>query len=223
MGHRALRQFTLKPSTRAVYDRALSLLEDVAGARRLSLDGKRAPDTLERFFWFHAERGTNVALGRHAFYGWLHARAVDANARDPLFEGVRRALRGWSRLVLYQVRDPLPEELVYQIGLRLVRMNFRSAGAAVALQLATYARPSEVIGLHGEDLLVQHRGSGRYNTQAVIINASIRGETSKTGDVDDTIVLDRCCAPVVGRLVKDLRAKTPPWTTDLRGPHLDTL
>ena len=99
--------------------------------------------------------------------------------------------------------------MVRQVGLKLVRQGHRSAAAAVAPQLSSYGRPSEVIGLHGEDLIAPSGRGAKYLTPAVIFHSSDRGEVSKTGAADDTIMIDAKCPAHVGRLVRLLRSATP--------------
>ena len=78
-------------------------------------------------------------------------------------------------------------------------------GAAVLIQLASYGRPSEVIGLHKEDVVVPTaQGGPRYKRTAVIFGNSERGERTKTGEQDDTVVLDQHCHPAAARLLRVL-------------------
>ena len=103
----------------------------------------------------------SVALGRHAFYGWVHLCGGGCSPRDARFEGLRRALQGWAKMILDVVRDPVAEELAFQVGFRLLQQGRVSSATALALQMWTYARPSEALAIRFEDVLAARRRQGR--------------------------------------------------------------
>ena len=168
-------------------------------------------DSFERFFWHKADRGYSPAIGRAALYGWLHIVADSPPVASNQVDGVRNALKGWARMLGDQVRDPLQEELALELLLQPTETGNPLAAAAATIQLITYARHSEALGLHREDVVLPRpRGSQRYNHVAVIFGSSSRGYVTKGGGQDDTVVIDSTCPTFITQVLRQLRRICPP-------------
>ena len=109
------------------------MLEAFAREGRLSLGQMSVAVTMEKFFWSEAEKGLSPAMGRAALYGWLHLRCATPTVEANNLEGPRKALKGWANLVSDRPRDPLPEEAVLQLALRLARRKQLLSAAAVII------------------------------------------------------------------------------------------
>ena len=210
VGHRALRQAAIAPSTLRLYSRALGEFEQFARSRRLPLSGNRLANSMERFFWHCADRGLSPAIGRAALYGWLHLRSDRPTVEANNLEGPRRAILGWAKLAADHPRDPMPEEMVLQISREILRSGKPRTAAAVVVALYTYGRPGEVVNIFVDDVILPSSGAGpRYRTTAILFGASERGLYTKTGQQDDTVVIDDRCPAYLSGIVKELAARAP--------------
>ena len=206
-----LRHVSVAPATLKLYERGLAEWRGFCKSHRLPTSGPRIMDSFERFFWHKADRGYSPAIGRAALYGWLHIVADSPSVASNQLDGARKALKGWARLLGDQVRDPLPEELALELLLQLTETGNPLAAAAAAIQLITYARPSEALGLHREDVVLPRPGGPqRYNHVAVIFGSSSRGCVTKGGEQDDTVVIDSTCPAFIPQVLRQLHRICPP-------------
>ena len=70
------------------------------------------------------------------------------------------------------------------------------------LGLGTYARPSELLGLRKQDVIPPMRGMSQYG--ALLIAAEDTGTTTKTGETDDSVLLDCSWMPYLHLIAIDL-------------------
>jgi len=70
------------------------------------------------------------------------------------------------------------------------------------LGLGTYARPSELLGLRKQDVIPPVRGMSRYG--AIIIAPEDVGVTTKTGETDDSVLLDCSWMPWLHTVAESL-------------------
>ena len=202
--HRVLRASAISAATCRAYAAALDDLKQYARRSGYSTAPKFIAETMEKFFWTRANQGYHPALGRASLYGWLHLECERPTIEANMLEGPRRALQGWSKLVMDRCRDPIPEELVALIAQHFVERDNPYLAAIVLLQTYLYARPSEIISLHAEDIILPGNGTARYRDAAVIFGASVRGLTTKTGEQDDTVILDKAVPSYLVCVLKEL-------------------
>ena len=85
----------------------------------------------------------------------------------------------------------------------------------VLLGVGTYARPSELLGLRKKDVIPPVRGMSRYG--ALMIAAEDTGLTMKTGEIDDSILLDCSWMPFLHTIALNLsKARESPLHRLLR-------
>ena len=96
------------------------------------------------------------------------------------------------------MRTPVPEEMIWDLALRGVEQYEESFGllflqCATLLPLQThgYLRPSEAVTLRADQVIPPARGTGRRygRFHALVIAPQDSGETTKTGQVDDSIII----------------------------------
>lgn len=92
----------------------------------------------------HSWEGSYVVFG----YQFLHNRKSD---RDFLV-GAKKALKAWRKQCPPAMRLPVPEEVVFALGTKLIEQGHLLTAIAVSLQLHTYLRPSEVVTLQHHQL-----------------------------------------------------------------------
>lgn len=132
---------------------------------------------------------------------------IDANPSFGKY-GVRRtprswrALRAWRRLTPSRSRRPWPLFVWAALAVTLVLRGFRDMAIFMLLGLGTYARPSELLGLRQKDLIPPVRGVSRFGS-LLIAPAEIEA-TTKTGESDDSVLLDCAWMPWLDRLGSEL-------------------
>lgn len=135
------------------------------------------------------EDGLHVWEGTYVVYGFqfLYNRGVDKQYL-PL---AKKGLKAWRKRQPSSMRLPVPEEVVWAVGNVLIDLEFLSCAAALCLQFVTYMRPSEVITLRHSQLCPPVSEAMRsYNTWGIVLAPQGLKQTTKTGEVDDSILVD---------------------------------
>ena len=201
-GSAVLRHASVSPATLKNYKQAVQHFETFAVQRRWSLKPPHLCLSLEKYLWHHANRGFCSALGRHAFYGWLHLRFPTKSVEGNLLMNAREALCGWRKLHGDDSRDPLPEEIYLAVVRRLI--TTRKVMSAVFCQPQLYLRPSELLALRPEDVLLPERGAGRYRSVGVVVAPRELEVTTKARSHDDTVLVDEHCQATLGPVLAEL-------------------
>jgi len=123
-----------------------------------------------------------------------------------------RSLAGWRRAEPLMSRAPLPWEAAAAIAVDLVTHGFWDAGLAVVVAFETYLRPSSLLALTGQQVVLPIPGAAGSAAQlSLVAHAWELKKPSKTGDMDLTVVLDlprqQWLTPLLAELAED------------RGPH----
>jgi integrase len=159
---------------------------------------------MERYFWHHANLGFSAAIGRHTLYGWLHLRCPTKSVEGNQLTNAREAISGWRKLHGDDSRDPLPEEIYLAAVRRLTSLRRPLSAAAVFCQAQLYLRPSELLALRPEDVLLPVRGARRYRSIGVVIAPRELEATTKARSQDDTILVDSQCHEALGPVLAEL-------------------
>eukprot|EP00972_Heterocapsa_arctica_P005100 757164-Heterocapsa_arctica.AAC.1 len=61
--------------------------------------------------------------------------------------------------------------------------------------MITYARPSKILNVHVEDVILPIGNGGAYRATAVVFGSLLRGLITKTGEQDDAVIIDDRCPP----------------------------
>ena len=202
-GASVLRHSSVAPSTLKNYKAAVQHFESFCARQRWSTSPRFVCATLERFFWYHADRGFDVALGRHTLYGWLHLKCPSKSVLANGLENAREAIAGWKRIHGENSRDPVPEEVALAIARRLITGRRTLTAAAVYLHPQLYLRPSELVALRPDDVLLPVAGT-RYRTVGVIVAPRELQITTKTKSQDDTILVDGACHASTSEVLREL-------------------
>ena len=145
-----------------------------------------------------------MALGRHALYGWLHLECPSKSIAANSLENAREAIAGWKKIHGENSPDPIPEE----ICLALVRQALASGrpltASALFIHPQLYLRPSELVALRPEDVLLPLMGAARYRSIGVVVAPRELEVTTKTKAQDDTVLIDGACQPSCGDVLREL-------------------
>ena len=164
---------------------------------------------MEAFFNDLCNDGVGSWEGRDTLFGWILLKThLDTSGRLVL-SGSRRAFRGWKWKVPLHSRCPVPEEVVWMVGLFFLGQGWVDAAAALALQGDGYLRPSEVIELESSQILSPSPPLGKqYADQwGLVLAPQCSGTTTKTGQTDDTIMIGVPNRSWVMSVVQSLHSK----------------
>ena len=108
-----------------------------------------------------------------------------------LLPRARLALQGWGRVAPVGTRDPLPWPVLAGLVVLLLLHGHADMALASLVAADAYLRPVEALSLRGEDVVPGQAGLGRqYKAPSLLLFPHARGQSSKTGQFDDSIVLD---------------------------------
>eukprot|EP00971_Amphidinium_carterae_P345411 6486355-Amphidinium_carterae.1 len=113
-----------------------------------------------------------------------------------------RALRGWRRLDPGHMRLPMPWALAALVISGMAPMNVKAALAALTMFVG-YLRPVEAFRVRRQDLLAPMRPGGHH---ALLIHPADTDMVSKTGISNESVLLDACFAPWLGRMLTQVQA-----------------
>ena len=91
------------------------------------------------------------------------------------------------------------------IAVTLTFQGHRDMAVFMLMGLGTYARPSELLGLRQKDLIPPVRGVSKFGS--LLIAPEEIGATTKTGESDDSVLLDCAWMPWLDRLVSELHSR----------------
>ena len=157
------------------------------------------------------------AEGRYALWGFLtfFPRAdIQKSARLVMS---REAMKGWTRRFPGSSRHPWPLCIFFLFMVVFLKDGHIDAAVALAIQLDAYLRPSEICDLRWCSVVQPSSLSSKLarNKWAVVIGNSDLGETTKTGESDDTIILNSPGREWVGSVLEMwARRRTPNASPD---------
>eukprot|EP00438_Fugacium_kawagutii_P031124 Skav201748 [mRNA] locus=scaffold1973:16199:16720:- [translate_table: standard] len=99
----------------------------------------------------------------------------------------KQSLSGWRRESPGKMRVPVPEEFIYDVATLALEENKIDMAMLLVIQLEGYLRPSEAITLTTEH--VNSPQGRRYPHWSLIIAPSTLGQTTKTGQSDDSVLI----------------------------------
>lgn len=180
------------------YDDAVTHFEAYARRRRFKFRTWQQTDVvLAEYFADLYEDGEPYNEASYTLFGYILLRTSETIPEKQLYPKARGALKGWASASPQSSRTGADPLLWYLIASTIADFD-PPAAAALLLQLDSYARPSEILGLHREDVIQPSTKQCRF--WGLIFGNSELGLTTKNGTQDDTILLDsldRDYAPLV--------------------------
>jgi hypothetical protein len=148
--------------------------------------------------------GTAILAAIGHFFPDLHQFG-----RRNIMPGLSRALQGWERLNPTGTRLPLPYPAWCGIAVELIRRQELRMAAVTLVTLGAYLRPSEALSLAKEMLIPpQTNLSTHYRYWSILAHPWHYGQSSKTLEYDDSIILDSTWRPVVSSCARWLFQNT---------------
>ncbi|CAK0801165.1 unnamed protein product, partial [Prorocentrum cordatum] len=148
------------------------------------------------------------AEGRYALWGYLTFFPRSDIAKSARLVMAREAMKGWTRRFPGSSRHPWPLSVFFLFMTVFMKDKHIEAAVALAIQLDAYLRPSEICDLRWCSVVRPSSSSSRLarGRWAVVIGNSDLGETTKTGECDDTVVLNSPGRDWVGSVL-EMRAR----------------
>ena len=128
--------------------------------------------------WLCYGEQRSPSIGSLLFFGIL-CLLPEMKGRLPL---AARSLQSWTRLAVSVEGGPLPEEVIYLVAVEMLREGHLLEGCWVLCQYDTYGREQDMEQLCGCDIAWDGR------TMALLLGASARGESVKTGQNQGVVV-----------------------------------
>ena len=200
---RLLRIKRIQARTLLLYDDHVQLFLQWVKHRKANLKSESLVDKWMSIF-FHAlfEDGAPQNTASYTLFGWIALRMVPTKPERDLLPLSRSALAAWRGISPVRARVGVPPQVVYKFAAFCVKNGNASAAAAVLLQYDLYARPSEILGVKGRDLVAPVEAMSSH--WGLIFGNSDFGETTKVKAVDDVVFADSPHRPFAGRLLKFL-------------------
>eukprot|EP00435_Cladocopium_sp_Y103_P021162 s1272_g5.t1 len=122
----------------------------------------------------------------------------------------KSAKKGWGNLEPGQSRDPCPFEVACLISQDLVIQGQAQFAAAVMLSFDTYMRPGKICELVHSNIVPPTRGiSSKYSFWTLLLHPQERGEPSKVGEFNDSLVVGSGDRSWVGAVLGRLYSRHP--------------
>ena len=148
---------------------------------------QKADVVMAEYFADLFEDGSCYNAASYTLYGYILLRTNESIPEPDLFSKARGALKGWNSHCPQSSRSGADPQIWYVMADEICKCN-PPAAAALLLQLDSYARPTEIISLLGEDIIKP--SSRQCKFWGIIFGNSDRGDRTKTGTQDDTVLLD---------------------------------
>lgn len=148
--------------------------------------------------FFHAlfEDNAPQNTASYTLFGWIALKMVPSKPERDLLPLSRAALSAWRGISPVRARVGVPPQVVYKFAAFCVKNGNASAAAAVLLQYDLYARPSEILGARGRDLVSPVEALSSH--WGLVFGNSDFGETTKVKAVDDVVFADSPHRPFAG-------------------------
>ena len=140
--------------------------------------------------WFNLLylRGEAPHIGEKTLAALMHREPRFSKRGEGKLPRCYRALAGWRKKCPSRSRSPLPLAFWTAIACNLAQRGFVRMAVLTLLLVDGYLRPCDAFPLTASQLLPPATGIAR--TWALLLFPSEIGATSKTGESDDTILLD---------------------------------
>ena len=185
-----LEQASLMPRTRAQYS---DYIEKFMRAENMDTL-EELPTVLDAKMVHHMDRmfleGKAAGAGEKLLAAVQYYVPAYGSRGEAVLPRAVRALRGWRRLVPSRTRRPLPWCVVAGIATGLMRKHGVDYALCWLLMVDAYLRPGECIGLRPSQLL-KPTAQEHMTNMAIILHRAEDGVPSKTGAVDESLLVHR--------------------------------
>ena len=166
--------------------------------------------SLRKYVESLATDGGSLSVARTAVFGEAWRRGLNLHDSNVLYRA-RASLEGWAKLIPEGSKDPCPWVVAAALANDLLDHGGdveREAAQCIAVQFETYTRPSVAIDLKTFNIVEPPSDvKSSYRQVGVVLAPKEQGKSTKTGHLDDSLL--------IGRLNKD-RAFVAPLLLDLK-------
>ena len=186
--NKRLRASQVKPVTLKRYQQATLALEEWAQRNHKSLGPKAVDNSITSYLHSCCELGGSLVDARSTVYGFILLRS---NAQIPekfQLPKSKEALKGWSKRYPVHSKAGVDLRIWDVIAWYCYRHRLYLAAAAILLQGDTYTRPSELLRVTKQAVILPNRSKSRC--WGIIVDPQEQHTATKTGDFDDCVLLD---------------------------------
>ena len=183
--HMQLRAQKVGQKTLHRYLASIEEFEAWAKQRSRKITDKTLDKHVTTFLTHMFEAGREITDGTYLVYALQLLRCEVA--KDHFLVCAKQALAGWRKSCPGNMRLPVPEEFLHDAATFALEESQVEMAFLIALQLDSYLRPSEILGLTCDNI---GRPAGkRYPHFSIVVAPSTLGQVTKTGQSDDSILL----------------------------------
>ena len=213
-----LRVKAVSQPTLTKYRMCIHLFESWAKQHKKSTTVHNLDRSVSEYLLEGYKSGWHIWHGSYLIYGLqlLRNRGPDKD----FLSNSKKSLKAWRRRVPPTARLPVPEEVIFALGMQFLLDGEVDAAVALALQYDTYMRPSEVLSLTFSQVLPPGpRSSPRYQKLGILLAPQTLGQPTKTMELDVSILVGDVSRPWLHTMLRSFKAgKTP---TAKMFPNLD--
>ena len=192
-GHGLLEMASVKEATRKDYLNKLRGFYDFVSFHALSIQDEAGLDAaLCDYGDVLYLDGESCNFGQKLLASLEFVRPEAARAGKLQLPRFKKSLKGWRRLAPTQTRLPMPEFLKSSISGILIHFGKREMALFNEVGFSTYARPGELLRMKAVDFVGYNRD---FQYSVLVVAPFERGEESKAGVYDETLILDNVRAP----------------------------
>ena len=173
-----------------LYERLMEAMLHSMQWARFPEDAQQADAGLVKFFDRLYMEGHDATVGDRFLAAVMFHHPRFSRVGDLGLPRASRSLRGWHRLRPSGTRRPLPWEVVCGLAGSLIGQGQPLMALCWLLMVDTYMRPGEAVDLLNHQVVPRASGTGMQKT-CIHLNPGYRGKFSKTGELDESLQVNR--------------------------------
>lgn len=215
---RLLRVKRIRPTTLLQYDEHVQQFFSWCSNHNKKPKTERQIDTcMATYFNCLYEDGDSQNSASYTLFGWIALKSVPHGPERQLLPLSRAALSAWRGAAPGKSRVGVPPQVIFHFAWYCAQHDHVDAAAAVLLQYDSYARPSEILGVRGVDVIPPV--GALSNCWGILFGNFDSGVPTKSGSFDDVVLTDSAHRSFAGKILKHISR----WRKRSEGelfPHL---
>lgn len=180
-----LRALRVSQRTLDRYFSCCAAFEEWVGRRHQRVTSNNIDSLATSYITYLHENEYELSMATYTIYGLQMLKCQ--TAKEDFLPCAKLALSGWKKQNPGNLRLPVPEEFLFDLGTHAIETNRLDIAMLLMLQFDCYLRPSEALNLTTDH--IGFPASKRYPHWSVVIAPSALRQTTKTGKSDDSVLV----------------------------------
>eukprot|EP00435_Cladocopium_sp_Y103_P009898 s3109_g2.t1 len=203
---RMLRVKRVKPKTLLLYSDHIEEFKSWCSLRKRTLKSLRQVDiSMASYFNDLFIDGSAQNTASYTLFGWIALKTIPTGPEKDLLPLSRAALSAWRGTSPAASRVGVPPQVVNAFAEFCIAQGHIDAAAAALLQYDLYARPSEILGVRGVDIVSPVSSLSSF--WGVIFGNADFGVPTKAGAFDDIVLADSPHRSHAGKILQHIHRK----------------